>query len=290
MRRSNSRHTHTAMPLPFARKRFGQHFLTDAAIVDATVHAIDPQPGQSIVEIGPGRGALTAALLQRVPHITAIELDRDLATLLRAMPRLTGRLTLIEGDALHVDWDALRQQLGGATLRVVGNLPYNISTPLLLRLLGAAEHISDQHFMLQREVAQRISAPAGSSAYGRLSVMLQWRYAIETVLERIPPAAFTPAPKVESAVIRMTRRADAAPLDATILSELLRCAFSQRRKLLRHTLAPWLQERGYSGTFDLQRRAQEVPAAEYFALAQTLPAVSATSAAPTLFAIEKSAT
>ena len=256
--------------MPFARKRFGQHFLTDAAVVDAIVRAIAPQDGQSIVEIGPGRGALTAALLQRVPHIAAIELDRDLAALLRAAPRLAGRLTLIEGDALRTDWGALRQQLGGAPLRIVGNLPYNISSPLLLALLGAAEHISDQHFMLQKEVAERISAPAGSSAYGRLSVMLQLRYAIETVLERIPPAAFAPPPRVDSAVIRMRVRADAAPLDADTLSELLRCAFSQRRKLLRHTLEPWLAARGYSGSFDMQRRAQEVPVDEYLALAQAL--------------------
>ena len=222
------------------------------------------------MEIGPGRGALTAALLQCVPHITAIELDRDLAALLRAMPSLAGRLTLIEGDALRVDWGALRQQLGGAPLRVVGNLPYNISTPLLLALLHAADDIRDQHFMLQREVAERISAPAGSSAYGRLSVMLQWRYAIEPVIARIPPAAFTPAPKVDSAVIRMTPREDAPQIDATLLTELLRCAFAQRRKLLRHTLEPWLAARRYSGTFDMQRRAQEVPATEYFALAQAV--------------------
>ena len=256
--------------MPFARKRFGQHFLTDAAVISAIVGAIAPQDGQALVEIGPGRGALTAALLQRVPRITSIELDRDLAALLRVIPSLAGRLTLIEGDALRVDWGALRQQLGGAPLRGVGNLPYNISTPQLLTLLHASGHIHDQHFMLQKEVAERISAPAGSSAYGRLSVMLQWRWCIETVLERIPPAAFAPPPRVDSAVIRMTRRADAAPLDAATLSELLRCAFSQRRKLLRHTLEPWLAARGYSGTFDMQRRAQEVPANEYFALAQTL--------------------
>lgn len=260
----------SAPSAPFARKRFGQHFLRDAAVVDAILRAIDPQPGQAIVEIGPGRGALTAALLQHVPHLAAIELDRDLAALLRAMPSLATRLTLIEGDALRVNWGALRQQLGGAPLRVVGNLPYNISTPLLLALLHAAEHIHDQHFMLQREVAQRICAPAGSSAYGRLSVMLQWRYEMATVLERIPPAAFAPPPRVDSAVIRMTPRADAPLLDAALLADLLRCAFSQRRKLLRHTLEPWLAARGYCGNFDTQRRAQEVPAAEYFALAQAL--------------------
>ncbi|MBQ9579240.1 MAG: 16S rRNA (adenine(1518)-N(6)/adenine(1519)-N(6))-dimethyltransferase RsmA, partial [Ottowia sp.] len=229
--------------MPFARKRFGQHFLHDAAVVDAIVRAIAPQDGQAIVEIGPGRGALTAALLQRVPHITAIELDRDLAALLRAAPSLAGRLTLMEGDALRTDWGALRQQLGGAPLRVVGNLPYNISTPLLLALLHACAHISDQHFMLQREVAERISAPAGSSAYGRLSVMLQWRYHMETVIERVPPAAFAPPPRVDSAVIRMTPREDAPSLDTTLLTELLRCAFAQRRKLLRHTLEPWLAAR-----------------------------------------------
>ncbi|MDP3086295.1 MAG: 16S rRNA (adenine(1518)-N(6)/adenine(1519)-N(6))-dimethyltransferase RsmA [Rubrivivax sp.] len=251
-----------------ARKRFGQHFLTDLAVIDDIVDAIDPQPGQRLVEIGPGLGAMTRPLRQRAGELTVIELDRDLAARLR---RDTS-LTVIEADVLKVDFAALAG--AGAPLRVVGNLPYNISTPILFHLLQAAGHIADQHFMLQREVVDRMAAAPGNKDFGRLTVMLQWRYQIESVLE-VPPEAFDPPPRVHSAVVRMRPLVQTQPVDAALLSELVMVAFSQRRKLLRHTLGRWLEGRGFGGSFDVQRRAEEVPVSEYLALVrQVSPAVT----------------
>ena len=249
-----------------ARKRFGQHFLTDAGVIDAIIAAIDPEPGEPLVEIGPGLGAMTLPLLARCGALTVIELDRDLAARLR---RQAG-LSVIEADVLKVDFGALAAAFG-RPLRVVGNLPYNISTPILFHLLGAVDQVADQHFMLQKEVVDRMAASPGTKDFGRLTVMLQWRYAIESVLD-VPPAAFDPPPRVNSAVVRMQPLRDAAPLDNRLLSELVRVAFSQRRKLLRHTLGRWLEARGFAGHFDLQRRAEEVPVAEYLALARAVPA------------------
>ena len=251
-----------------ARKRFGQHFLTDRAVIDAIVAQIDPRPGQALVEIGPGLGAMTDPLVARAGALTVIELDRDLASRLRRR----SELQVIESDVLRVDFHALAQSMGQA-LRIVGNLPYNISTPILFHLLGAADRIVDQHFMLQKEVVQRMAAAPGSKDYGRLSVMLQWRYDIESVLD-VPPQAFDPPPRVDSAVVRMSPLPTVAALDVATLEELVRVAFSQRRKLLRHTLGVWLQARQYAGTFDVLRRAEEVPVAEYLALAGTLPPAS----------------
>ena len=154
-------------------------------------------------------------------------------------------------------------------MRVCGNLPYNISSPILFHLLPFAAHIEDQHFMLQKEVIDRMVAAPSTGDYGRLSVMLQWRYAMENVLF-VPPAAFEPPPRVDSAVVRMVPRPDFAPIDPALLSELVQVAFSQRRKLLRHTLGKWLEARGFGGPFDVQRRAEEVPVAEYLALADAL--------------------
>ena len=245
-----------------ARKRFGQHFLADAGVVEAIVDAIAPQPGQAIVEIGPGLGALTHPLRQRCGTLTVIELDRDLAARLRREPGLV----VIEADVLQVDFAALAAAAGQA-LRVVGNLPYNISTPILFHLLGAADHVADQHFMLQKEVVDRMAAAPGNKDYGRLTVMLQWRYRIESVLE-VPPAAFEPPPRVHSAVVRMVPLPAPEGVDATRLWALVTVAFSQRRKLLRHTLGRWLQTEGITQPFDLQRRAEEVPVAEYLALAR----------------------
>jgi len=244
-----------------ARKRFGQHFLTDGAVIDAIVDVIDPQPGQALVEIGPGLGAMTDPLVARCGALTVIELDRDLAQRLRCR----SDLTVVEADVLTVDFDALASARG-QRLRVVGNLPYNISTPILFHLLGAVESVADQHFMLQKEVVERMAAAPGSKDYGRLSVMLQWRYDIESVLE-VSPQAFSPPPRVDSAVVRMQPLALAPSLDAALLTELVRVAFSQRRKLLRHTLGRWLEERRFDREFDLQRRAEEVPVSEYLALA-----------------------
>ncbi|HMO45486.1 MAG TPA: 16S rRNA (adenine(1518)-N(6)/adenine(1519)-N(6))-dimethyltransferase RsmA [Rubrivivax sp.] len=245
-----------------ARKRFGQHFLADPHVLDAVVELIDPQPGQALVEIGPGLGALTWPLLQRCRALTVIELDRDLAARLR---RHGGGLTVIEADVLTVDFPALAAQ-AGRPLRLAGNLPYNISTPILFHLLDAAAHVVDQHFMLQKEVAQRMAAAPGGKDYGRLSVMLQWRYRIDEVLD-VPPQAFDPPPKVESSVVHMRPLPLAASQQPALLAELVTVAFSQRRKLLRHTLGRWLETRGVGGDFNLQRRAEEVPVAEYVALA-----------------------
>jgi 16S rRNA (adenine1518-N6/adenine1519-N6)-dimethyltransferase len=248
-----------------ARKRFGQHFLADNAIIDSIVRCIDPAPGQALVEIGPGLGALTLPLLAHCPAFTVIELDRDLAARLRKQ----AGLTVVENDVLNVNFAELAAQHSGRPLRVVGNLPYNISTPILFHLLGFAEHMEDQHFMLQKEVVDRMCASPDTTDYGRLSVMLQWRYQIEPVLE-VPPEAFEPPPRVQSAVVRMLPlpAAHIVGLDVQRLGELVSTAFSQRRKLLRHTLGRWIEAQGLNTRFDLQRRAQEVPVAEYLALAR----------------------
>ena len=251
-----------------ARKRFGQHFLADAAIIDAIVREIAPQPGDAMVEIGPGLAALTQPLVERLGRLAVIELDRDLARRLRAHPQLQ----VIEADVLAVDFAALATQLIAApalAMRVVGNLPYNISTPILFHLLPFAGVIADQHFMLQKEVVDRMVAAPASAAYGRLSVMLQWRYQMENVLA-VPPESFEPPPRVDSAVVRMVPRAAPAALHVVRLSQLVQVAFSQRRKLLRHTLGAWLGTQGYTGDFDVQRRAEEVPVAEYIALTQAV--------------------
>ena len=269
-----------------ARKRFGQHFLADASIIDAIVRAIAPQAGQHMVEIGPGLAALTQPLVERLGALTVVELDRDLAARLRSHPQLQ----VIESDVLKVDFSRIHIAQPAAQLiarsaapdpaqasdlpppaaqrlRVVGNLPYNISTPILFHLLGFAHLVQDQHFMLQKEVIDRMVASPSTSAYGRLSVMLQWRYAMEDMLD-VPPESFDPPPRVMSAVVRMVPLAAPAVVTFELLEELVKVAFSQRRKLLRHSLGKWLEARGFSGSFDLQRRAEEVPVAEFVALAQ----------------------
>ncbi|MDM0107530.1 16S rRNA (adenine(1518)-N(6)/adenine(1519)-N(6))-dimethyltransferase RsmA [Variovorax sp. J22R24] len=248
------------------RKRFGQHFLSDGGIIDAIVREIAPQPGDAMVEIGPGLAALTQPLVERLGRLTVIELDRDLAQRLRGH----GQLNVIESDVLKVDFAALAANLvasPGKALRVVGNLPYNISTPILFHLLGFAHLITDQHFMLQKEVIDRMVAKPATSDYSRLSVMLQWRYAMDNVLF-VPPESFDPPPRVDSAVVRMVPFAEPPKVDAARLGEIVQVAFSQRRKLLRHTLGKWLDQHQFAGTFDTQRRAEEVPVAEYVALAQ----------------------
>ncbi len=264
-----------------ARKRFGQHFLTDGGIIEDIVQAIAPKPGQRMVEIGPGLAALTQPLVERLGHLTVIELDRDLAQRLRSH----GQLTVIESDVLKVDFTLLNAEstaanlvaspspaLGEAAagkLRVVGNLPYNISTPILFHLLDAVDVIEDQHFMLQKEVIDRMVAKPATAAFGRLSVMLQWRYGMENVL-LVPPESFDPPPRVNSAVVRMVPLESPPVLNVELLSELVQVAFSQRRKLLRHTLGRWLEGKGFGGTFDVQRRAEEVPVAAYVELVQQL--------------------
>jgi 16S rRNA (adenine1518-N6/adenine1519-N6)-dimethyltransferase len=249
------------------RKRFGQHFLTDRGIIEDIVQAIAPEAGQAMVEIGPGLGAMTQPLVERLGHLTVIELDRDLAVLLRKKPELT----VIESDVLRVDFRALAHSENAAKgkLRIVGNLPYNISTPILFHLLDVADVVEDQHFMLQKEVIDRMVAKPSTSDYSRLSVILQWRYAMENVLF-VPPTSFDPPPRVDSAIVRMQPHAAPAQLDVKLLEELVRVAFSQRRKLLRHSLGKWLEARNFSGTFNLQRRAEEVSVAEYIALARVV--------------------
>jgi 16S rRNA (adenine1518-N6/adenine1519-N6)-dimethyltransferase len=264
------------------RKRFGQHFLSDGAIIDAIVRAISPQPGEHMVEIGPGLAAITQPLVERLGALTVIELDRDLAQRLRSHPQLQ----VIESDVLKVDFahikpaqaaikleasapvlDATTPLATSTALRIVGNLPYNISTPILFHLLGFAHLVQDQHFMLQKEVIDRMVASPSTAAYGRLSVMLQWRYAMENMLD-VPPESFDPPPRVMSAIVRMVPLAAPPVLQFKVLEALVQSAFSQRRKLLRHSLGKWLDERSFSGQFDLQRRAEEVPVAEFVALAQ----------------------
>ena len=248
------------------RKRFGQHFLVDSGVIDAIVRAIDPKPGDRIVEIGPGRGALTEPLRASGAHLTLIELDRDLA----AHWRKVGGIDVVQADVLRVDFARLAP---GQPLRVVGNLPYNISTPILFHLLDAVPHVVDQHVMLQKEVVDRIAAAPGGRDYGRLSVMLQWRYAIERLFD-VPAAAFDPPPRVTSAVVRMTPLAAPPAVDAALLSQIVAVSFSQRRKLLRHTLGRWLADVGHSAAIDLQRRAEEVTVDEYVALARQVSQLS----------------
>ncbi len=247
------------------RKRFGQHFLNDGGIIAAIVDAIAPRAGQTVVEIGPGLGALTQPLVERLGHLIVVELDRDLAARLR----LRTDLTVVEADVLKVDFTALADAAPAPSIRVVGNLPYNISTPILFHLLEHVARVQDQHFMLQKEVVDRMVASPATAAYGRLSVMLQWRYAMENVLH-VPPESFTPPPRVDSAVVRMVPRSDAPVLHLPLLSQLVQVAFSHRRKLLRHSLGQWLAEKGFAGHFDVQRRAEEVAVQEYVALAQAL--------------------
>jgi len=255
-----------------ARKRFGQHFLTDGGIIDAIVDAIAPVAGQPMVEIGPGLAALTQPLVERLGHLTVIELDRDLAVRLREHPQLS----VVESDVLKVDFRALAAQMPDkasapplSKIRVVGNLPYNISTPILFHLLEQVDVIEDQHFMLQKEVIDRMVAQPSTSDYSRLSVMLQWRYDMANVLF-VPPESFDPPPRVDSAVVRMVPLAQPPAVNVKTLETLVQVAFSQRRKILRNTLGKWLDEKAFAGQFDLQRRAEEVPVAEFVALAQVV--------------------
>ncbi|MDE2595074.1 MAG: 16S rRNA (adenine(1518)-N(6)/adenine(1519)-N(6))-dimethyltransferase RsmA, partial [Burkholderiales bacterium] len=184
----------------------------------------------------------------------------------------------IESDVLKVDFAALSQERQGAKLRIIGNLPYNISSPILFHLLPCADQVQDQHFMLQKEVVDRMVAQPGCKDYSRLSVMLQWRYDMECVVE-VPPESFTPPPKVDSAVVRMVPLAQPPAINPVLLEELVAVAFSQRRKILRNTLGKWIEDKGLSTDFDLQRRAEEVPVADYLDLARL--AEQAPSAHPT---------
>jgi 16S rRNA (adenine1518-N6/adenine1519-N6)-dimethyltransferase len=223
------------VPPRVARRRFGQNFLHDPRIIERIVDAIDPRPGQTIVEIGPGRAALTRALIARAGHVSAIEIDRDLAVWLRT-EFTSEQLTLIEADALKVDWSGLP-----GPMRLVGNLPYNISSPLLFALAEAAERVIDQHFMLQKEVVDRMVAAPGSRTYGRLSVMLQWRYRMVKLFD-VPRGAFNPPPQVTSSIVRMQPLpvGQLPQVDRDAFARVVAAAFGQRRKTLRNALADLL--------------------------------------------------
>ncbi|MDF1677892.1 MAG: 16S rRNA (adenine(1518)-N(6)/adenine(1519)-N(6))-dimethyltransferase RsmA [Legionellaceae bacterium] len=218
-----------------ARKRFGQNFLEDFHVIQRIIEAISPLPTDNLIEIGPGLGALTRPLLKQLNRLTAIEIDTNLHAHLRALPGAKDTLNLVCNDVLKVNFDAF-----GDTLRVVGNLPYNISTPLLFHLFQQASRIKDMHFMLQKEVVQRLSATPNTKAYGRLSVMTQAICAAEALF-LVPPEAFNPAPKVESAVVRLTPHvAQLSQAHLASLEHLLIQAFSMRRKTLSNTLKPLL--------------------------------------------------
>ncbi len=221
------------------RKRFGQNFLSAPGIVARIVDAIDPRPGDTVVEIGPGLGALTRPLLERLGHLHVVEIDRDLIARLRSeFP--PERLTIHEGDALEFDFGSL-----GGDLKIVGNLPYNISTPLLFHLAQFAGKVREMHFMLQKEVVDRMVAEPGGGDYGRLSAMLQYRFDMERLFV-VPPGAFVPAPKVDSAIVRMVPKPAAAlgARDEALYGQVVTAAFSQRRKMLRNTLRDLIDESG----------------------------------------------
>ena len=259
------------------RKRFGQHFLADRACIDAIVQAIAPRPGDKLVEIGPGTGVLTAPLVAQTGHITVIEIDRDLG------PRLAAQygdaLTLVQQDVLQVDFSGF-----GQNLRIVGNLPYNISSPLLLHLIAVADRVRDQHFMLQKEVVDRIVAGPGSDM-GRLTVFLQNPYQVVKLFD-VPPEAFDPPPKVDSSVVRMVPLPRPHTTAIAQLEAALAAAYAQRRKMLRRTLGSWLAQQHPSFDLekaaaddarlvpltDLSQRPEQIPATAWDALADALVA------------------
>ena len=253
------------------RKRFGQHFLHDPGTLRRIVEAIAPTAQDTIIEIGPGEGALTLPLLLAAGRLTAIELDRDLIEPLRERARDIGELTVISADVLTVDFTALA---AGAQLRLVGNLPYNISTPILFHCLQHAAVIRDMHFMLQKEVVERMAAAAGSKIYGRLSVMLQLRCSVEPLL-RVPPGAFRPPPKVDSAVVRLVPlpAAQRPDVDPGLLDRIVRAAFGQRRKTLSNALSGMAAaaDIGAAG-IDPRARAEQLPPQAYVALTRRLAA------------------
>ena len=248
-----------------ARKRFGQNFLVDSFWIDKLARSVSPKAGDDILEIGPGKAALTRRLIDGAGKVRAVEIDRDLAAWLR--DQFSESLELIEADALTIDWKTLAENVGH--LRIVGHLPYNISSPLLFALLPAADFVIDQHFMLQKEVVDRMAAAPGSKTYGRLSVMLQWRYRI-TKLFDVPAGAFRPVPAVVSAFVRMTPKSkDNVPtVDFSVFSQLVTQAFSQRRKTLRNALSTILTEADISSCdIDPSSRAETVPVEGFIKLA-----------------------
>lgn len=249
-----------------AKKRFGQNFLTDQGVIDSLVDAISPRADDLMVEIGPGLGALTKPLLQKLDMLHVVEVDRDIIDWMQK-EYAKNSITIHNSDALKFDFGSL-----GENLRVVGNLPYNISTPILFHLLDNVRHITDMHFMLQKEVVERMVAEPSTAAYGRLSVMLQYRLQME-YLFTVPPEAFDPAPKVESAFVRCVPYAKLPYVanDEALLAKVVTAAFGQRRKTLRNTLKGLLDDDGFSAlNIDSQQRAENLGVAEFVAIANYL--------------------
>ncbi|MDK6077979.1 16S rRNA (adenine(1518)-N(6)/adenine(1519)-N(6))-dimethyltransferase RsmA [Massilia varians] len=251
-----------------ARKRFGQNFLTDKLVLDNIIDAIGPQRGEAMVEIGPGLAAMTALLLKSLDHMHVVELDRDLvARLEKAYPR--EKLTVHSGDALKFDFGSIPVP-EGRKLRVVGNLPYNISSPLLFHLAEFAPLVEDQHFMLQKEVVERMVAEPGTKAYSRLSVMLQWRYDMDLMFI-VPPTAFDPPPQVDSAIVRMIPKRQMLEVDGATLEKVVAKAFSQRRKVIRNCVAGMFTEAQLvEAGIDPGARPEAVGLEQYVALANLL--------------------
>jgi 16S rRNA (adenine1518-N6/adenine1519-N6)-dimethyltransferase len=268
-----------ALKVHRARRRYSQNFLHDPGAIGRIIDAIDPRTADRIVEVGPGAGALTGPLLARCEHVTAVEIDRDLAQMLGRRFD-TPALNLICADALRIDWADLARQ-GDGRLRIVGNLPYHISTPLLFAWLPIAADVLDQHLMLQKEVVDRIVARPGGRDYGRLSVMLQFRYRVERLFN-VAAGAFVPAPKVQSSVIRLVPRApdELALGDVRAFSRVVSAAFGQRRKMLRNALAPLLDEAALArAQVDPSVRAETLDVAAFARLALQLPGDPAASIA-----------
>ncbi|TBR07675.1 MAG: 16S rRNA (adenine(1518)-N(6)/adenine(1519)-N(6))-dimethyltransferase RsmA [Lysobacter sp.] len=251
------------------KKRLGQHFLHDRAVIAKIVQAVDPQPGEHLVEIGPGQGAITFPLLERHGELTVIEFDRDLIAPLTATAAAHGRLQVIHRDVLQVDFTALA---AGAAIRLVGNLPYNLSSPILFHALEHAEMVRDMHFMLQKEVVDRMAAGPGSKVYGRLGVMLQ-AYCEVTPLFDVPPDAFRPPPKVDSAVVRLVPKAaaDIGVRAPAMFTSVVRDAFGQRRKTLRNALSKVCDADAIAAAgIDPTLRAEQVPVDGFIALSNAL--------------------
>ncbi|MBR7793068.1 16S rRNA (adenine(1518)-N(6)/adenine(1519)-N(6))-dimethyltransferase RsmA [Undibacterium sp. FT147W] len=252
------------------RKRFGQNFLTDQLVLSQIIRSINPQAGDTMVEIGPGLAAMTRLLLEGVTQMHVVELDRDLVVRLKKSFSAE-KLIVHEGDALKFDFSSIPVP-EGKKLRVVGNLPYNISSPLLFRLAEIAPLVQDQHFMLQKEVVERMVATPGSKAYGRLSVMLQWRYHMD-LLFIVPPEAFDPPPKVDSAIVRMIPKAEMLACEQKNLEAVVTKAFSQRRKVVRNCVAGMFTEQQLiDAGIDPQARPETIALEQYVNLARLLPA------------------
>ena len=253
------------------KKQLGQHFLTDRGVIEHIVLAIDPKPGDRLVEIGPGQGAITFPLLRRQGELTVIEFDRDLITPLMEASEGIGRLTIIHKDVLQVDFSKLAGDEG--PLRLVGNLPYNISSPILFHALEHAGAVRDMHFMLQKEVVDRMAAEPGSKVYGRLSVMLQAYCRVDSLFD-VPPAAFRPPPKVDSAVVRLVPLppADIGIADPALFARIVRDAFGQRRKTLRNALSQVCDSAAIEAAgIRPDARAEQIAVADFVRLANSLP-------------------